>query len=261
MLRTACSSAFPGPIIALALHCDANCPHGHVSYREGLAQANADTVDIVVRGKGGHGAAPHTTVDPVVLAARIVLDLQTIVSRERNPTDPVVITVGSIHGGSKHNIIPNEVKLQLTVRTTNDRSRKAVLEAIERKAKAAAMGAGAPEPTVRADPGEFFLAMSNDTALTRRMVPVLREVLGKDKVHERGMSMGSEDFSLFGRAGIPAFYYWIGTVAPERWAEAQRENGRPLPPTHSDQFYPIPEPTIRTGVVTMSMAVLNLVGK
>src|SRR5205085_3429454 len=138
---------------------DPRNPHGHIAFTEGLALANVDTVDIVVKGKGGHGAAPHRTVDPVVLAARIVLDLQTIVSRETNPTDPAVVTVGSIHGGSKHNIIPAEVKLQITVRTTKDAVRKHTLEAIERIARAAAQGAGAPEPIVKVDPGEFTPAL------------------------------------------------------------------------------------------------------
>ncbi len=144
---------FPRPDYALALHCDATKPYGHLAYAEGLALANVDSVDILVRGKGGHGAAPHTTVDPIVLAARIVLDLQTLVSRETNPTDPVVVTVGSIHGGTKHNIIPSEVKLQLTVRTTKDSVRKHILDGIKRVAQAAALGAMAPEPEVKVDPG------------------------------------------------------------------------------------------------------------
>src|SRR5207245_1403372 len=139
---------FPMPDYCLALHCDYRHPHGDVAYTEGLALANSDSVDIVVRGKGGHGAQPHTTVDPVVLAARIVLDLQTLVSREINPTDPAVITVGSIHGGTKHNIIPDEVKLQLSVRSTKDAVHKHLLEGIERVAKAAAQGARAPAPSV-----------------------------------------------------------------------------------------------------------------
>ena len=148
MLADGLFKRFPKPDYCLALHCDRRQPHGHVAYTEGLALANVDSVDILVKGKGGHGAAPHTTIDPIVLAARIILDLQTIVSRETNPIDPAVVTVGSIHGGTKHNIIPNEVKLQLTVRTTKDEVRKHVLEAIERIAKAAALGARAPEPEV-----------------------------------------------------------------------------------------------------------------
>src|SRR5256714_7422123 len=130
---------FPKPDYCLALHCDGNRPHGTIAYTEGLALANVDSIDIVVRGKGGHGSAPHTTVDPVVLAARIVLDLQTLVSRETNPTDPAVVTVGSIHGGTKHNIIPNEVTLQLTVPTTKDSVPKHILEGIDAIGKAEAM--------------------------------------------------------------------------------------------------------------------------
>ncbi len=261
MLEAGLFKRFPRPDYCLALHCNPMFPHGHVGYTEGLALANVDSVDILVKGKGGHGAAPHTTVDPVVLAARIILDLQTIVSRETNPTDPVVVTVGSIHGGTKHNIIPNEVKLQLTVRTTKDATRKHTLEAIERIAKAAAEGARAPEPEVKVDPGEYTPALFNEPKLTRKTVTLFKDVLGADKVHERPPVMGGEDFSRYGREGVPIFLYWLGTLPPERIAEAAREGGKPLPSLHSDVFYPIPEPTLKTGVKTMSLAVLNLVGK
>jgi hippurate hydrolase len=261
MLEAGLFKKFPKPDYCLALHCDPFHPHGHVSFTEGMALANVDSVDILVKGKGGHGAAPHTTVDPVVLAARIVLDLQTIVSRETNPTDPVVVTVGSIHGGTKHNIIPNEVKMQLTVRTTKDATRKHTLEAIERIAKAAAKGANAPEPEVKVDPGEYTPALFNEPKLTRQTVALFREVLGADKVHERPPVMGGEDFSRYGREGVPVFMYWLGTLPPERIAEAGKEGGKPLPSLHSDSYYPTPEPSIRTGVTTMSLAVLSLVGK
>jgi amidohydrolase len=252
---------FPRPDYALALHCDARLQAGRVAYTEGLALANVDSVDILVRGRGGHGSAPHTTVDPIVLAARIVLDLQTIVSRETNPLDPCVVTVGSIHGGTKHNIIPNEVKLQITVRTTKDDVRKHTLEAIERIAKSAAAAARAPEPEVKVDPGEFTPALVNDRALARRTVAVLRQVLGDGGVEERPPVMGGEDFSRYGRGGVPIFMYWLGTIPEDRWAAAHREGGPPLPSLHSDLFWPAPEPTLRTGVLTMSHAVLNLVGK
>jgi hippurate hydrolase len=261
MLEDGLFKRFPKPDYCLALHCDATRPHGHVSFTEGMALANVDSVDITVKGKGGHGAAPHTTVDPIVQAARIVLDLQTIVSREIKPTDPAVVTVGSIHGGTKHNIIPNEVKLQITVRTTKDAVRKHVLEAIARIAKANAAAARAPEPEIKVDLGEFTPALVNDKDLTRKTVAMFRDLLGADKVHERPPVMGGEDFSRYGREGIPIFLYFLGTVPPERFAESERENGRPLPSLHSDLFYPIPKPTIETGVLTMSMAVLNLMGK
>lgn len=261
MLADGLYSRFPKPDYALALHCSASTQQGEVNYREGPALANVSTVDVTVRGRGGHGSAPHTTVDPVVLAARIVLDLQTIISREKNPVDPAVVTVGSIHGGSKHNIIPSEVKLQITVRTTKDEVTKHVLDAIERIAKADALAARAPEPTVHVDADEFTPALVNDAALTKRTVAVLKQVLGVDNVHELpAPSMGGEDFSLFNQGGVPIFMYDLGTIDPTRMAESKR-TGRPLPSLHSDHYHPAVKPSIEAGVTTMSVAVLNLVGK
>jgi amidohydrolase len=216
---------------------------------------------VVVKGKGGHGAAPHTTVDPVVLAARIVLDLQTLVSREINPTDPAVVTVGSIHGGTKHNVIPNDVTLQLTVRSTKDSVRDHLLKGIERIAKAAAAGARAPEPEVKVNLDEYTPATLNDVKLTRRMVGVFKEALGDANVTERPPIMGGEDFGRYGREGIPIFLYFVGTIPKDRYDNAQKPGGKPLPSMHSDSFAPAPEPSIRTGVKTMSLAVLELLGK
>jgi hippurate hydrolase len=264
MLADGLYERFPRPDFCLALHCDGLHAHGQVAYTEGLALANVDSVDIVVRGKGGHGSAPHTTIDPVVIAARIVLDLQTIVSRERDPLDPVVVTVGSIHGGTKHNIIPNDVTLQLTVRTTKDRTRQEVLEAIKRIANFAAAGARAPEPVVTHHPAEFTPATINDVALARRTAAVLREALGADNVRERPLTLGGEDFGRYAGSGpkkIPIFLYFLGSVAPGRVAEAAKPGGVPLPSLHSDLYHPVPEPTIKTGVLSMTLAVLNLVGK
>ena len=261
MLAAGLFKKFPKPDYCLALHCDSNRPHGTVGYTEGLALANVDSVDITVKGKGGHGAAPHTTVDPIVLAARIVLDLQTLVSRETNPTDPAVVTVGSIHGGTKHNIIPSEVKLQLTVRSTKDSVRKHLLDGIKRITEGCAKAANAPEPIVKVDPSEFTPALYNDPKLTRRTVAMLKDVLGAAKVTERPAVLGGEDFSRYGRAGVPVFLFWLGTIPPERVAEAAREGGKPLPSLHSPFFAPVPEPTIKTGVLAMSLAVLDLLGK
>jgi hippurate hydrolase len=261
MLADGLFRRFPRPDYGLALHCDGRYPHGHVNYRAGQAQANVDSVDVLVKGKGGHGAAPHTAIDPIVLAARIVLNLQTITSRELDPTRKAVVTVGSIHGGTKHNIIPGEVRLQLTVRTITDADRQQVLEAIERIVRATAEGARAPEPVVTIDPGEFTPALVNDPELARQMVSLFAQALGPERVHERPMSMGGEDFSRFGREGIPTFYWWLGSVDPDRVAEARQAGGRPLPVTHSDSYYPVPEPTIKTGVQTMALAVLKLAGK
>ena len=261
MLQDGLFEKFPRPDFCLALHCDPLGEVGHIAYSEGLAMANVDSIDILVLGKGGHGASPHLTIDPIVLSARIILDLQTLVSRENNPTDPAVITVGSIHGGSKHNIIPNEVKLQLTLRTTKDSVRKHMIEGIERVAKAAAQGARAPEPKISVDPGEFTPALYNNPALTRKTVGLFKEMLGPDHLHERPVIMGGEDFSRYGKTGIPIFLYFLGTISPERMAEAAKEGGKPLPSMHSDLYYPEIRPSIRTGVTTMSMAVLNLMGR
>src|SRR5262245_1718674 len=262
MLSDGLYKRFPKPNYCLALHADALLEAGHIHYTEGLAMANVDTVEILVKGKGGHGAAPHHTIDPVVIAAKLVLDLQTIVGREMNPTDPGVVTVGSIHGGTKANIIPNEVKLQITVRSTKDSTRKLILEAIERKAKAAAASAQAPEPEVTVVNDEFTPKLENHPELTRKTIDLFKQVLGEDKIHTRTTIMGGEEFSRYGLNGdIPVFMYFLGSVAPDRVAESKREGGKPLPGGHTDAYYPLPEPTIKTGVKTMSLAVLNLVGK
>jgi hippurate hydrolase len=257
MLDAGLFKRFPKPDYALALHCDARLPVGQVAFNDGLAMANVDTMDIIVRGKGGHGASPHTTIDPIVLAARMIVDFQTIVSRELNPTDPAVITVGSIHGGTKHNIIPNEVKLQLTIRTTKDDVRKHVLEAIERIAKATAVAARAPAPSVTLDLNEFTPALFNDKTLAQQTVKLLESVIGKENLVERPPIMGGEDFGRYGRAGVPIFMFFLGTIDKERWDASQREGGKPLPSMHSDSYYPVVKPSIRNGVLTLSIAVLD----
>ena len=257
MLADGLFTKFPRPDYCLGLHCDPRIPHGHVNYSEGVLLANVDTVDLLVRGKGGHGAAPHVSIDPIVLAARIIVDLQTLVSREVTPGDPAVVTVGSIHGGTKHNIIPPEVKLQLTVRSLKDETRKHLLEGIARIAKAAAEGARAPEPTMKVDLDNFTPALYNNAPLARKTSELFKAVLGDGKVHAGGPIMGGEDFARYGREGVPIFFYFLGTLAPDR-IEAAKKGGPPLPGLHSDLFAPVPEPTIRTGVLTMSHAALSL---
>jgi hippurate hydrolase len=262
MLADGLFKRFPKPDFGLALHCDSLLEAGQIHYTEGLAMANVDTVDLVIKGKGGHGASPHTTVDPVVLSARIILDLQTIVSREIAPSEPAVVTVGSIHGGSKHNIIPNEVRLQLTVRSTKDSTRKHILDAIQRLAKSAAEGARAPEPEMTVHLDEFTPALYNDPKLTRKTVSLFKEILGEDKVKERPTQMGGEDFSRYALNGeIPICMFYLGTISPERMAESRKEGGKPLPSMHADSYFPAIEPSIKTGVKTMSLAILQLNGK
>jgi hippurate hydrolase len=248
----------------VALHVGSDIPVGCVGYTEGFALANSDSVDIVVRGLGGHGAMPNKTKDPVVLAAQIVLALQTIVSREIEPTEPAVVTVGSIHGGTKHNIIPDEVRLQLTIRSYTDAVREQTLAAIERIARGQALAAGIPEdrlPTVTLVPGGAK-ATYNDPALTQRLIGVFAAWLGPDKVLKRKPTMGAEDFGLYGRTEdkIPICALWLGSVDLKRWQESQR-GGAALPGLHSPLYHPEPEPTIKTGVVAMSAAVMELMGK
>jgi amidohydrolase len=261
MLEAGLYKKFPKPDYALALHCDSSRAHGTVGFTEGLAMANVDSVDVTVKGKGGHGATPHLTVDPVVLAARIILDLQTLVSREVDPLDPAVVTVGSIHGGTKHNIIPPEVKLQITVRSTKEKVRMQLLSGIKRIAEACAKGANAPPPDVKVDTTEFTPALHNDPALTKKITGVFREVLEAENVKERPPLMGGEDFSRYSQGKVPIFLYWLGTVDPKRVEESAKEGGKPLPSMHSEFYAPVPEPSIRTGVLTMSRAVLELLAK
>jgi metal-dependent amidase/aminoacylase/carboxypeptidase family protein len=172
-----------------------------------------------------------------------------------------VVTVGSIHGGTKHNIIPNEVKLQLTVRTTKTEVRDHVLKAIDRKVKAAAVAAGAPEPDVRVNLEQYTPATLNDVPLARKCGAVFRAVLGDENVKPRQPVMGAEDFGRFSEGKTPIFMYFLGTVSKEKYDAAQKPGGVPLPGMHTDSYAPLPEPSIRTGVRTMSMAVLNLLGR
>lgn len=256
---------FPKPDYAIGFHDNAELATGQIAYHEGYTCANVDSVDITVRGIGGHGAYPHKTKDPVVLAAQIIMGLQTIVSRENNPLDPIVITVGSIHAGTKHNIISNECKMQLTVRTYKPEVRKHVLDAIARVAKGMAIAAGFPEdhmPTVKVAENEFTPSMYNDPALTQRLIKDWKQAIGDKNVVERDPTMGGEDFSEFSLPdhSIPACDFWIGAVAPEKIA-ASEKSGQPLPSLHSSKFAPVPEPTIKIGVIGVTSAVLDLMKK
>jgi hippurate hydrolase len=248
MLEDGLFSRYPLPDYAVALHVAADVPCGKVEYLAGYAQANVDSVDVTIKGRGGHGASPHTTIDPIVIAARLVLDLQTIVSRELDPTDPAVITVGSIHGGSKHNVIGDECKLQLTVRSYSPDVRDKLLAAIRRKASAAAASSGAPEPLVEVSEGTP--AVYNDPALTDRVAKTLRGALGEMNVDEAKPSMGGEDFSQYGLAGVPICMFKLGAVDQSRLDEfaARKE---PPPSLHSPRFYPDAEPGLRVGIPAM----------
>ena len=260
MLDAGLYRRFGRPDYALALHVAADLPAGQIGYRAGFALANVDSVDITVRGRGGHGAYPHMTLDPVVIAARIVVALQTLASREVAPIDPAVVTVGSIHGGTKHNVIPDEVKLQLTVRSYKEQVRKQLLDGIRRISREVARSAGVAAkllPTVRLR-DEFTPATYNDPTLVDRLVPVLRGVLGEDRVVPRDPVLGGEDFGRFADKGkIPIAMFWLGAVDSKVHRRHQRK-GRPLPSLHSSLFAPKPRPAIATGIIALVQSVMEL---
>ena len=265
MLADGLYTKFPKPDFALGLHDNAEVAAGKVAVTEGYACASVDSVNVTVRGIGGHGAYPHKTKDPIVLAAEIINAWQTIASRENDPVDPIVVTVGDIHGGTKRNIIPNDVRMELTVRTYKPEVRERVLAAIERIAKGCAMAAGIPkelEPIVEVEKDQFTPSMYNNPELTKRIAGVFRTTFGSDNVETRPPTMGGEDFSEFSLPdhSIPALQFGLGAVAPEKVAES-RKNGTALPSLHSSKFAPVPEPTIKTGVIAMTSAVLELMKK
>lgn len=259
MLADGLYTRFPKPNFALAIHDDSGLPAGVVGYTAGYALSNSDSIDITVFGKGGHGAQPQSTVDPIVIAARIVSGLQTLVSRQNNPLDPVVITVGQIHAGTKNNIIPDQAMLGLSVRTYRKEVRERVLAGIERVAKAEAELAGAPRaPEVKLTEGT--IAVYNDPQLTQRLVGVLRNALGDANVEEIPPKMVSEDFSYYAQDGIPEAMFHVGAVDPQKYAEAQR-SGTPLPSLHSALFAPDFQPTLHTAIETEVAELLELMTK
>lgn len=264
MLRAGLFSKFPKPDKAVALHCASDMAHGQVGIVEGYALANVDSVEIVVKGVGGHGSMPHLSKDPIVLASQIVLALQTIVSREVRPGDPAVVTVGSIHGGTKSNIISDEVRLQLTLRSYKTETRQHLIDSIKRIVKAQAESANMPADKMP----EVILAEDSASALYNHpeLCADVRKhigaVIGADNVLTREPVMGAEDFSEYGmtKDKVPLCMFWLGTQPPEVVAGAKAK-GTTLPSLHSPFFKPVPEPTIETGVKAMASAVLGLMAK
>ena len=262
MLKAGLYNRFGKPDFALGFHDKADLQTGHIGVTPGYTYANVDSVDVTVRGIGGHGAYPHRTKDPIVLAAEMINAWQTIVSRENNPLDPIVVTVGSIHGGTKHNIIPDEVKMQLTVRTYKSEVRDRVLKAIDEIAKGIASAGGVPAdraPIVSVAKDQFTPATYNNPDLTKKLVAVWKKVLGDSNVDIVDPTMGGEDFSEYSLPdhSIPAVDFHIGAVDPEKIAQFKKE-GKELPSLHSSKFAPVPEPTIKVGIVGMTSAVLEL---
>ena len=261
MLEDGLFERFPRPDFNLALHVGGMGPAGTVGYQLGYAMANVDSVDIIVNGVGGHGAYPHTTIDPIVLASQIVLSLQTIVSRKIDPLEPAVVTVGSIHGGLKHNIISEEVKLQLTLRSYSDEVRNKTINEIKKIVNGLGIAAGLPEnkmPKVLVK-DEYTPALYNDPEFSNKVLNFIGNEIGKDNVVEIPAVMGGEDFARYGRQDprIPSLLFWLGGTSEENWKK-YLNNEIDMISIHSPFFAPDPEPTITTGIRAMTASALGL---
>jgi amidohydrolase len=261
MIRDGLYTKVPQPDFAIALHDSPDYAAGTVAYVPGYTLASSTSVDIKIRGLGGHGSRPDSTKDPIVIAAQVIVGLQTIVSREISPFDSAVVTVGSIHGGTKSNIIPEEVNLQLTVRAYKEEVRLKILSSIERITKGVAAAAGVPvdrAPIVKASELEVTTATYNDPALTERIAGAFTKALGQDNVFKGDPIMASEDFGYLGlERKIPSAIFWLGASDPDKLKVA-KASGTPMPSLHSSLFAPVPEPTLRTGVKATTAAVLEL---
>jgi hippurate hydrolase len=266
MLKDGLYTRFPKPKYVIGFHDAAQFPAGAIGYSSGFALANVDSVDIKVKGVGGHGAYPHTAKDPIVLASRIVGSLQTLVSREVDPQDAAVVTVGSIHGGAKHNIISDEVTMLLTVRSYADDTRKLLLDGIRRIAKGEAIAAGMPEdkmPEVTIADNEFTPATYNTPELTARMAALFKTRFGESRVISTPPVMGGEDFSEFYRAdkeNVESLIFWVGGV-PQAQYDAAMKNKTPLPSLHSPFWAPDADKVIATATEAMTAAAMELMKK
>ncbi|MDB6045064.1 MAG: amidohydrolase [Gammaproteobacteria bacterium] len=262
MLADRLYERFGTPDLAIALHDTNFRAAGTVSIASGAMMASLSSIDVTLRGVGGHGARPQEVKDPIVMAGEFIVQLQTIVSRQENPRDPTVVTVGDIHGGTKRNIIPDEVKLELTARAFSEPARQIILDGIRRTAQGVALSAGVPAdraPIVDVNENEATPVMYNDPALAKRVQAALTKSLGKQNVFDEDPIMASEDFGVFGLEGhkIPAVLMWLGAMEPARFAAAQAA-GKQLPGLHTNHFQPDPEPTLRTGVTAMTSVAISL---
>jgi amidohydrolase len=259
MLQDGLFTRFPKPSYALAIHDDPTLPAGQVGFTIGYTMASTDSVDVTIYGRGGHGAQPQDTVDPIVIGARTVMALQTIVSREINPRDPAVVTVGVFNGGTKNNVIPDEVKLQLTVRSYKPEVRKRLLASIERIVKGEALAGGSPkEPLIKVTPTAN--ATYNDPELTKREVGALKKILGDSNLMEVPPKMVFEDFSEYTLAGVTATIFYVGGVEPAKFAAA-KQSGTVLPGLHSSLWAPDREPTLKTAVMAETAMLMDLMAK
>jgi hippurate hydrolase len=254
MVEDGLLTRFPKPDVGVALHVSNDFPAGIVGVTSGYSYASADALRITIYGKGGHGAAPQSTIDPVVIAARTVLSLQTIVSREVKPGDAAVLTVGYIQAGTKNNLIPDHAELGLTVRAYKPEVRQQILAAIARITKAEADAAAVQRAPLIENVGSTD-AVYNDPALAQKLKITLEGALGKDNVETGEPLMASEDYSYFIEQGIPSFYFALGGADPQKYSDAKNA-GTQLPSNHSPLFAPDVDPALRTGI-TAEVAVLR----
>jgi amidohydrolase len=253
MLADGLFTRFKKPDFGFALH-DGPFSYGYVSYRVGIGSSNSDSLFIKFSGRGGHGAAPQKTIDPVMIAARFIVDVQSVISREKDPTEFGVVSIGAIHGGTAENIIPDDARVLGTIRTFKPEVRAKMLAGIERTAKAAAAMSDAPAPDIRITEGAK--AVMNDPAVVATAEKVLKAAFG-DKLRATPPGTPSEDFSEFVNAGVPSMFFNIGVYELERVVAANNGTGPELPSNHSPLFAPVPKPTIETGVKAMTLAVLS----
>jgi len=258
MIADGVFTRFPKPDFAFALHASPS-PHGFIGYRAGPISSNSDSLAITFKGRGGHGSAPDKTIDPITIAARFITDVQTVVSREKDPAEFGVVTIGAIQGGTVGNIIPDSVVLRGTIRSYKPEVREKLLAGIRRTANASAMMGGAPEPVVELVSGGA--AVVNDEALVQRTTAALKGVFGDARVVQVPPITASEDFSEFVNAGVPSMFFFVGVLAPEEFAASLMPGGKPIAFNHSPFFAPVPEPSIKNGVQAMSVAVLTVLAR
>ncbi|MPS89143.1 MAG: amidohydrolase [Comamonas sp.] len=255
MLADGLFKKFGKPDYAFALH-TGSMPYGTVGYVAGAATSNSDSLDITFHGRGSHGSMPDKGIDPVLMASRFVVDVQGVVSREKDPMEFGVVTVGAFNAGSAGNIIPDQARLLGTIRSYKSEVRSKLHDGIERSAKAQAAMSGAPAPEIKLTKGSD--AVVNDAALVNRTVRLFKAALGDKNVLPIPPATASEDFSDFINQGVPSMFYILGVSDPQKVAQASQPGGKPLPFNHSPFFAPEPEPTFKTGVETMTLAVMNV---
>ena len=258
MLDDGLFKRFPKPDYAFALH-SWPLAHGTIGYNSGPVSSNSDAIEITFKGRGGHGSAPDKALDPITIAARFVVDVQTVISREKDPKEFGVVTIGAINGGSVGNIIPDSVKVRGTIRTYNPQVRAKILAGVRRVANASAAMADAPAPDVELITGGA--AIVNNDALVARTEGVLKQAFGDANVSRMPAMTASEDFSVYANEGIPSMFFFTGVYDPKAVAEADKPGGKPIAFNHSPYYAPVPEPSIKTAAQAMTLAVLNVLSK